>query len=87
MRVRTGGAGSLSLGLQMNFGRGDTECLILGPGGGGGSPYHIWFVLSLPLQKRTVFMVQIRQRRGVRGASFPTRQCDSEKARNFLLVL
>ena len=71
MRVRTGGAGSLRLGLQVNFGRGDTERLILGPGEGGESPCCIWFVLSPSLQKRAVFVVQIRQRWGEQGSTSP----------------
>lgn len=56
MRVRTGGAGSLRLGLQVNFGRGDTERLILGPGGGGGkSLLHLVCVKSLPSEKGCVY--------------------------------
>lgn len=56
MRVRTGGAGSLRLGLQVNFGRRDTECLILGPGGGGGkSLLHLVCVKSFPSEKGCVY--------------------------------
>lgn len=56
MRVRTGGAGSLRLGLQVNFGRGDTERLILGPGGGGGkSLLHLVCVKSFPSEKGCVY--------------------------------
>lgn len=56
MRVRTGGAGSLRLGCQGNFGRGDTESLILGAEGGGGmSLLHLVCVKPFPSEKGCVY--------------------------------
>lgn len=70
--MRTGGSGSLRLDFAVNFGRGDTEHLILGPRRGvGESPHCIWFVLSPSLQKRAVFMVKIWQRWGPGGMPVP----------------
>ena len=42
--------------LQVNFGRGDTECLILGPGGGGGKSLpHLVCVKPFPSEKGCVY--------------------------------
>lgn len=55
-RVRTRDAGSLRLGLQVKFGRGGTERLILGPGGGGGkSLLHLVCVKPFPSEKGCVY--------------------------------